>query len=866
MARAPAGRWWTRPRTWEALAAAAFTTLVAWPFLSLTQYVTAFDTVTYSGPNTAFTFAELKAGHLPSWTPDLFGGTTHLGNPAANVLYPVKLPFVLLDPARAMPLITAAHLYVLAAGVFVLLAWRLRLRPPAAFVGTAAVLGSGMVMVRSIQFEQIAVIAWIPWVLVATDWAVSRRRLHGRAVALTAAAVGLLLVAGHLQQVYMALPVVAGWCVVRAVERAWEDDEPWTGLVHRLWPAVLGGVLGVGLAMAALVPIALQVPLSANSGARTLVTSSSPDFALAPRLTLAALLGSPLRENQAGSAGAAEAAAVVGVVTVVLALVGLGAGLTRNRGRVTAAFLGLVAVAGVVLAVGPQCTYQGQEQLGCDRGGVVYRKAFQLLPGFDQARVPARWLLVTVLALAVLAALGTDAVVRRRLHRGGALVAVGVGAGLVVVALVTGAALAPDQADDGGRALTGWIVVGLLAVAAVAVSAAAPAGRRRLAGGGVVALAVLLALELGTASLHGLPRSLLSDVPFTAMGGSIQRYLTDQPDRILSTANTPPDFAYLSQSLRPNANQTFSVRNLDGYDGGVQVSKPWVAAMTVFAGNQFNRDLPLSYQVVRPTSTKVLARFSVRYLVWDPVAIATVYGIPDPSSPTARAKAAAIVVPGWKGPIVTEGPLELWENPDWNGDAHVVRRTQVVPGAPDPARSGADGAGAPLDQWQATWSAALAAPSLDPDTALVTPGGPELRCDRDCASRAVATDRPRPGVVRATVDGDRDAMVVVPEQHLTGWTATVDGQPADIVSTDAMSQGVVVGPGRHTIELTYRPPGLGIGLVLSILSLMGVVALALLGRWNPPGVRRRGADEDDDLDDVPADVDDETAATVGQQG
>ncbi len=391
MARPSAGRWWTRPRTWEALAAAAFTTLVAWPFLSLTQYVTAYDTVTYSGPNTAFTFSELRAGRLPSWTPYLFGGTTHLGNPAANVLYPVKLPFLLLDPARAMPLITATHLYVLAAGVFVLLAWRLRLRAPAAFVGTAAIMGSGLVMVRSIQFEQIAVIAWVPWVLIATDWAVSRRRLHGRAVALTAATVGVLLIAGHLQQVYMALPVIGGWCVVRALERTWEDDERWTGLFRRLWAPVLGGGLGVGLAMAALVPIAMQLSLSANNGSRTLLTSSSPDFALAPRLVFAALLGSPLREAQGGSAGAAEAATVVGVVALVLALVGLGAGLTRNRGRVTAAFLGVVAVAGVVLAIGPQCTYKGQEQLGCDRGGVVYRKAFQLLPGFDQARVPARW-------------------------------------------------------------------------------------------------------------------------------------------------------------------------------------------------------------------------------------------------------------------------------------------------------------------------------------------------------------------------------------------------------------------------------------------------------------------------------------------
>jgi hypothetical protein len=847
MARALAGRWWTRPRAWEALAAGVFTTVVAWPWLSLSQYVTAYDTVTYSGPNTAFSWAELKAGRLPTWDPTIFGGATHLGNPPAAVLYPVKLPFLVFDPARAMTLITATHLYLLAAGTFVLLAWRLRLRPPAAFVGTAALVGSGLVMVRSIQFEQIAVIAWVPWALVVTDWAVAHRRFRGRPAAATAGVVAMVLVAGHPQQVYMAVPVIGAWVLVRALDRTWADGERWTAAVRRLATPIVGGLVGVGLAAAQLAVVATQVTLAASSGARTLQVSSVPDFALTPDLVVAALLGSPLRENQLGTGGPVEAATFVGVVTVVLALVGVGTTVTRHHHRLTGAVLGVVAVAGVVLATGPQCTYQGPEQVGCDPGGIVYRRAFAYVPGFDQARVPARWLLVSVLALAILAALGTDAVARRGLTRRAATVAGGLGLAAVIAAVVARVELGPPDATDGTATLVGWIVLGALTVAAVVVATIGRAGARRRDGSpstdgssgwppvagvvGVVGVAMLVAVELGAASLHSAPRALLADQPFTALGGPVTAGLAAQPDRMLSIASQPPDYGYLTRALRPNTNETFGVRNLDGYDGGVQVTKPWVAAMAPLAAGPFNRDLPLSFQIALPVSPERLARFGTRYVIIDPVAVATVYGIADPSGPTGRAKGAELVVPGWKGPVLTDGTIEVWENPAWRAEAHVAYRTRVVPDAPDP---GGSSAREPVDTWLATWTPALR--DADPSVALVAPGGPELACadDRTCAPTPVAVERPHPGVVRAEVDLAGDGLLVVPELHARGWTATVDGTAADIVSTDAMSQGVRLGPGRHTVELSYRPPGFGLGLVVSIVSLMIVAALAFVGRLNPP--------------------------------
>jgi hypothetical protein len=125
---------------------------------------------------------------------------------------------------------------------------------------------------------------------------------------------------------------------------------------------------------------------------------------------------------------------------------------------------------------------------------------------------------------------------------------------------------------------------------------------------------------------------------------------------------------------------------------------------------------------------------------------------------------------------------------------------------------------------------------VTPGQALVPTDGPALSCTEPCPRQPVDISRPRPGQIDATVDIARPGLFVVPEQNASGWTATVDGQPAPTVPVDSMSQGVLLEPGHHTIELRYVAPGSRLGLLLSGLS---VVAVALLA-WEPWRRRRRG--------------------------
>lgn len=70
-----------------------------------------------------------------------------------------------------------------------------------------------------------------------------------------------------------------------------------------------------------------------------------------------------------------------------------------------------------------------------------------------------------------------------------------------------------------------------------------------------------------------------------------------------------------------------------------------------------------------------------------------------------------------------------------------------------------------------------------------------------------------------------------------GWEVTVDGKAvttypiaATADGTDGALLGAEVGVGHHTVELTYRAPGLGLGLALSGISLLGLVAVLLTPR------------------------------------
>ncbi len=620
----------------ESISAAIFTCWVIWPLVAPGRCVASFDVVTYSGPNLALTLDAARHGRLAQWNPFIYGGVSNVGNISAAPLYPIKWLFAWVDPGRAWGLLVAAHVALLGVGMFWLVRRRLHLATPAALVATVAVVGSGTIMVRATFFEQIMVLAWAPWLLGSIDACLAARGpRRNRAIAGLAVVVAFVAIAGHPQMAYVLLPLAAVWTFARALDhhgRSW-----W----RRLGPVLAAAFLGLLLAAPQLLPSMELASRSANTGGRDLATISNPGYSVQLKRLFGTWFGDPLQADHTITAGGYENLTFVGVVVTTLALVALISLVTARRDRAprwrcTVVGLTLVIVGAMTLAVGPRLAF--------------YRVAFAVVPGFDQARVPGRWVTPAVLATALLAAIGMDRLRRARLGpvTWFATVATALlGAGLMLIGPFT-----PTPAAT----LALWLGLATVCLLIMVLPA------RGAAGAGTV-LALLLVVELGLAQRHSFIRgSSGADLVAASPSPSVQ-WLRDHRDTMGSkifalTDDQVFDIGALLPSLRPNANVWGALPSPDGYDGGIQATEQWAKAFGPLADGPFHPDGPARGQLAFPIDPEAFARLGVRWVLLD-----------TNKWPAAKA------LPAWGEPVFHDGNDAIFENPAARGSVQFLAPT-----------------------------------------------------------------------------------------------------------------------------------------------------------------------------------------------
>jgi hypothetical protein len=723
-------------------------------FWSPGGYVVGFDTYAYSGPNLEVTERALRQWHLPILDDLIFGGVPHLGNPSAAALYPPQLLTMVMDTNRAMGVIVAAHVVLLGFGMLVL-GRRLSLTPVGATAAGVIAMAAGATLTKTVQFEQILVVAWVP-LLLATIHATITSPRPCRPVAALAATTAAILLAGHPQLVYQAalLAVVATVGFVIGGDR-------W----RRLGYVVLGASLGVVIAVPQLVAVLYATADSAITGGRDLETLRSPALSLQSEYLAQAVLGTVQNRDPAAFAAGFESIVFIGVTVAVLLVIGAVALISNNGTRPWAIALAGVAVVALMWATGPR--------------SLLFRIAFDVVPGFDLARASARWLVIFALVAALFAGAGVDAVWRgaKRNQLAGAVIATTFVAGLVGVGIL-------DAADRRSGAI--WAVT----VVAVLTLIAANTFDRRVLRASAIGLLAVASVELGLMSLHSVPQQLRTDASFTDLSTSTTDFLADADAGFtIALTDDGRDAAYQVPGLRPNANAINGVASIDGYDGGVQITQRWADALRRFQPDP-PTELPLRNSLSVPVEPGPMARLGVRFVLLDLV------------------RPAADFIPGWTGPVAADDLFEVWENPDWIGDA-IAWSSAVQSG--DPA-------------------AQLRSDAADvADSALVSGAAASLECTSRCAPVGVATTRPRPERIEVTTDLDRATVVSVSQQALPGWTVTIDGDRVDVVEVDGLFLGVSVPAGEHEIVFTYRSPWLVTTLVLSLAATAATIALAVGG-------------------------------------
>lgn len=85
-----------------------------------------------------------------------------------------------------------------------------------------------------------------------------------------------------------------------------------------------------------------------------------------------------------------------------------------------------------------------------------------------------------------------------------------------------------------------------------------------------------------------------------------------------------------------------------------------------------------------------------------------------------------------------------------------------------------------------------------------------------------------PGRIRIRASSATGGLLVLNDSFAPGWTATVDGRPAEILAANYLVRGVRVGAGEHEVRFRYRPPLLAVGWAIALLSLAGVLAAPFL--------------------------------------
>lgn len=569
---------------------AIFVLLLYAPLLWTNRVYASGDILLYFYPYRDYAAAALRGGQIPLWNPYSFLGVPLLANPQAAVLYPLHWPLSWLPVTRQIAWSAALHTWILGIGGYALLR-RWGQSGWAALVAGLVLAGSGFYGGLAGHINQMNGAAWLPWalwVLAGVDATGGREWRAGlRRAAEFGLLVALMFLAGHTQTVFINLAGLGAWIVWPLVwPPLWQRREPWRARLNAILPRLevyaLGVALGLLLSGAQLLPTLELSRLGLRSGGLSYAEASS--FSLKPLHLLWTLFPSYGLADLSvvfATMGYSEFVAYVGLLGLGLAAWG------GWRGRGAAQTTGLLlAGLGLFLALG--------------RWNPVYFLLYWAVPGFDLFRVPARWMMLYTLGMAILAGVGVDAW-RARLdaRRAGLLLSLGMalGVALIGVELILAAQALPHTHPTAPQA-----VYDVRTAPAHLRTDPARAALHPAAAGRFVSMSTLT-FDPGDMADY-------------------RRILREGARPLLRAA----DFAELITALKsqeilaPNLALLWRVPSVDGFDGGVLPLRRYLDLVTLFVPPaEMVPDGRLREQLHSVPPAGLLALLNVQYVITDKV-------------------------------------------------------------------------------------------------------------------------------------------------------------------------------------------------------------------------------------------------------
>ena len=382
------------------------------------------DLAQFLYPTYTFAAEWWRRGIVPLWNPHLFAGAPFVGDPQSGIFYPLNLlTFLISAPLtfRDLEYLSVLHFFIAGAGMYAFLRWskfavrrspfamsngELRISIPAALAGALAFEFSDLFITHFGNLNLIAVVAWLPLVLLFYRRAVTDCRASFAAIA------GILLAlafhAGHIQSFLFIVFALVLFALGHAMDegrrtndegrrtndegRRAKDDRALVFRHSSLVYLVLVAVVAVGLAAPALLP---SIEFTQHTVRAAYSYEQAAQYSLPPAQLIGLFVPGFFGRGPQNAWGpwARVEVGYIGILPILLALLGL-----VLRRDAPARFFGALALVGLALALGGYAILHGW--------------LYQLVPGFGQLRAPARFIVLMDFALATLAAFGFDVLLR----------------------------------------------------------------------------------------------------------------------------------------------------------------------------------------------------------------------------------------------------------------------------------------------------------------------------------------------------------------------------------------------------------------------------------------------------------------------
>lgn len=709
----------------------------------------------------SFALQVMADGHVPLWNPWLGMGAPLLANHQSAVLYPPNLLLGLVGPGWGHGLLVFLHLILAGAGM-VVLARRLRLGTSGQSVAAIAFSLSGYLVARAGFLSMSAALAWVPWIvgaglgLAQVAAGPSRWAHRASAMGLLSFFLAMQWLAGHAQTAWYTLVLAFAWLLASAHRAA-----RGRGMARAAVAATAAIFFAGMLAAAQILPTLEYWRESQRAAGVDVEIAMTYSFWPWRLLGLLApdLFGNPATGDYWGYGNYWEDAVYIGVFPFLFALASIRRALRRSPDESTG-WLRLhvaLAAAGLLLALG--------------KNTPVYPLLFRYVPTFDALQAPARWNLITVFSLTVLAGYGADswpalkgrALYWTRLGTAGAVAAlvVGLSAGLFL------GGMEPSIPRAVARASFWLLLAGVLSLARGRIGADAS----RVLLGAIVLADLALA---GSGLNPSLPRTLL-DRP-----GQLGRL--DGGHRVYMPAGLEYEIKF-RQVLRFDR---FSPPDdwIAARDSGLP-NAPFLDR--VASANNFDPLLP--------------ARYSA-WMEWLEI---------QPAA--AREELLALMDVAWRADAAPGSAL----------------RAEYVPVA-SPARA-LIVASAVCVEGSAEAGVLLAAADFDANRTVVLEGclsDEAARAGGEGSALVQPTDDPNAVVVE--VDAPSGGWLLVSDTWYPGWETLVDGAPSRLYRADYLFRAVYAPRQARRVEFRYRPWTFRLGAGLSLLSWMVLGAGVVLWR------------------------------------